>query len=106
MKFITSSHDSKHKLQHNYNSHQKPENAHLPHKLVDTPPYSSIYVTSHGFEAPTRRNLLLNYEHANYEKAHYDGKVVEDNIDADAEDYIKLKHKNFSRGDSYWSSGR
>lgn len=77
----------------------------MPHKLVDAPPYSSIYVTSHGFEAPARRNLLLNYERANREKAHYDVKV-EDNIDADAEDYIKLKHKNFLRGDSYWSSER
>ncbi|KAK1403257.1 hypothetical protein POM88_002862 [Heracleum sosnowskyi] len=105
MKFITSFHDFKHKLHHKYNSHQKPENAHMPHKLVDAPPYSSIYVTSHGFEAPARRNLLLNYERANHEKAHYDGKV-EDNIDADAEDYIKLKHKNFLRGDSYWSTER
>ena len=94
MTFITSYFDHKHH-HHNGSGHQKL--LETPHKLIDAPPYSSIYLTSSGFEAPTRRKLLLKYECANRGNAH-PGVTVENNIDAEAEDFIKLKHKNFLRG--------
>ncbi|KAL1828710.1 hypothetical protein DCAR_0207962 [Daucus carota subsp. sativus] len=93
MTFITSYFDHKHH-HHNGSGHQKL--LETPHKLIDAPPYSSIYLTSSGFEAPTRRKLLLKYECANRGNAHPGVKVdAENNIDAEAEDFIKLKHKNF-----------
>lgn len=56
------------------------------HKLID------IYETSHGFEAPTRKNM--NSPLAYYNK--HGGKVdEEDDIDAEAEKFIQLKHKKF-----------
>lgn len=95
MTFITSYFDHKHHHHHNGNDHHKL--VEMPHKLVDAPPYSSIYMTSQGFEAPARRNLLLNYECANRGNAHPEVKVG-NNIDAEAEDFIKLKHKSFLGG--------
>ncbi|KAL8111740.1 hypothetical protein AgCh_019451 [Apium graveolens] len=94
MTFITSYFDNKHH-HHNGNVHHKL--VETPRRLVDAPPYSSIYVTAQGFEAPTRRNLLLSYESANRGNADH-GVKVGNNIDAEAEDFIKLKHKSFLGG--------
>lgn len=91
MKSTNSDHSSiKQQQQQRRNGHQQTEKTALPHKLIDAPPYSSIYITSHGFEAPTCKhmNSPLAYKHG--------GKVdEEDDIDAEAEKFIQLKHKKF-----------
>ncbi|GFY91449.1 hypothetical protein Acr_07g0016450 [Actinidia rufa] len=81
----------------------------MPHKLIDAPPYADIYLTSHGFEAirpeahKKVKEVLVDYDPCTTEYPKYcNEKVYEEDIDAEAEKFIKHKHKKFQL--SKWMS--
>lgn len=79
----------------------------MPRKLIDAPPYSDFYFTSHGFEA-IRSDAQKKVSVAEYDKriAKYSnnvkGKAYEEDVDTEADEFIKQQHKKFQL--SKWSS--
>lgn len=81
------------------------------HKLIDAPPYPSISYTSNGFEAfrpekeinvekerpeyPWNSNKYVDQEENSYGKLVYEDE--EEDIDAEANNFIKWEHKKFNR---------
>lgn len=86
MKNTNVRHSVKQQQQQNDENEQK-KVMEVPHKLIDAPPYSSIYMTSHGLEAPTRKQKKPPWSHKSY--------GGDEDIDAEAEMFIQLKHKRF-----------
>lgn len=78
----------------------------MPHKLIDAPPYSDIYFTSHGFEA-IRSDAQKKVSVAEYDKRNAEyynnvkGKTYEQDVDAEADEFIKQQRKKFQL--SKWS---
>ncbi|KAI3733449.1 hypothetical protein L6452_12892 [Arctium lappa] len=72
----------------------------MPHKLLDTPPYSSIYFTGHGFKRlpsqPQADIRVTNYHGRNHKYGFPQNEVdIDENVDAEATDFIVSRHKNF-----------
>ncbi|KAI3733447.1 hypothetical protein L6452_12890 [Arctium lappa] len=86
--------------QHHHHDSLKKKLKEMPHKLLDTPPYSDIYFTGHGFQRIPRQPQAY-VRVTNY----YDGKPqygvtqneedVDVNVDTEAADFIKLRHNFF-----------
>ncbi|KAL4563976.1 hypothetical protein LXL04_028025 [Taraxacum kok-saghyz] len=72
----------------------------MAHKLLNTPPYSNIYFVGDGFERlspkPKENVCVTNY----YDVKKKNGLTqneedINANVDAEALDFIKLRHKQF-----------
>ncbi|KAJ9554383.1 hypothetical protein OSB04_018428 [Centaurea solstitialis] len=71
-----------------------------PHKLLDTPPYSSIYFTGHGFKRlpsqPQADIRVKKYSKRNHKYGFmHKGEDIDENVNAEATDFIESRHKNF-----------
>ncbi|KAJ9554385.1 hypothetical protein OSB04_018430 [Centaurea solstitialis] len=71
-----------------------------PHKLLDTPPYSSIYFTGHGFKRlpsqPQTDVRVTKYsDHKHKYGFMHKGKDIDENVNAEATDFIASRHKKF-----------
>ncbi|KAI3683696.1 hypothetical protein L1987_84209 [Smallanthus sonchifolius] len=68
----------------------------MPHKLHDTPPYSDIFFNGNGFERysnqPQTNTRVANY-HGHKHK--YGFVKKEEDIDAQATNFIESRHKMF-----------
>ncbi|KAF3613831.1 hypothetical protein FXO38_36021 [Capsicum annuum] len=83
------------------------------HKLIDVPPYPSISYTSNGFEAfrhekevhvrkekpeyPWNNIGYVDQEENSYGKLAYEEEDEEEDVNAEANAFIKWKHDKFNR---------
>ncbi|PWA94358.1 restriction endonuclease, type II-like superfamily protein [Artemisia annua] len=87
---------------HNHNHHNlgslKKKLKDIPHKLHNVPPYSDIYFVGNGFkripdECQVNTNIINYYERKNKNKNGF--MQYEEDIDAEAADFIESRHKKF-----------
>ncbi|KAI3817515.1 hypothetical protein L1987_11307 [Smallanthus sonchifolius] len=99
---MSSTHNSTTHHYHNkYNPHHHHDSSkkilkEMPHKLHDTPPYSDIFFNGNGFERfsnqPQTNTRVSNY----YDHKHkYGFMQKEEDINAQAADFIESRHKKF-----------
>lgn len=81
-------------MSYNYNSTTKLKDT--PHKLHNVPPYSDIYFVGNGFKrisnhSQVNTNVINYYERKNKNEF----MRHEEDIDAEASDFIESRHKKF-----------
>ncbi|KAM7487252.1 hypothetical protein LguiB_024736 [Lonicera macranthoides] len=67
-------------------------------QLIDAPPYSNIYMISRGFEANYDKVKKADTKRVTEYIQNGDLKIYEEDVDAEAEDFIKHEHKKFELG--------
>ncbi|KAI3733448.1 hypothetical protein L6452_12891 [Arctium lappa] len=72
----------------------------MTHKLLDTPPYSSIYFTGDGFKRlPSQPQADVRVTNHSDRKHKYGfmhkGEDTYENVDTEATDFIESRHKKF-----------
>ncbi|KAA8529643.1 hypothetical protein F0562_034257 [Nyssa sinensis] len=83
-----------HRISEHHAKHQHRRYRHTTgHELVDAPPYANIYGTSNGSEAmkPKVQRKVPDCEYAK----NGNRQAYEEDIDAEAEEFIALEHKKF-----------
>ena len=71
-----------------------------PHKLLDTPPYSNVYFTGHGFKRlpsqPQADIRVTKYSDRNHKYGFmHKEDDINKSVDAEATDFIESRHKKF-----------
>ncbi|KAI3516111.1 hypothetical protein L1887_15021 [Cichorium endivia] len=88
---------------HHHHDSSKKKLKEMPHKLLDTPPYSNIYFTGNGFErlSPQSQACVRVTNYYNDCKHNYGFKQNEEdantNVDEEAADFIESRHDKFDR---------
>ncbi|KAJ9554386.1 hypothetical protein OSB04_018431 [Centaurea solstitialis] len=77
--------------QHHHHDSFKKKLKEMPHKLLDTPPYSDMYFMGHGFQRISRGPQVTNY----YDGNPRSGIMQNEDVDTEAANFIKLRHKFF-----------
>ncbi|MFS7958862.1 hypothetical protein Hanom_Chr08g00683771 [Helianthus anomalus] len=91
-------HNKHHHYHHHHQHHDSSKKIlkEMPHKLDDTPPYSDVYFNGNGFERysnqPQTNTRVANYHD---HKHKYGIMQKEEDIDAQATDFIVSRHKMF-----------
>ncbi|KAI3516113.1 hypothetical protein L1887_15023 [Cichorium endivia] len=95
---------------HHHHDSSKKKLKDMPHKLLDTPPYSNIYFTGNGFQRlspqPQAYVRVTNY----YDRNHKYGFTQNEedanmNVDEEAADFIESRHKKFDFGKTITITG-
>lgn len=71
-------------------------------QLINAPPHSNIYMISHGFEANYGKVKKADTICVTEYVQNGDLKIYEEDVDAEAEEFIKHEHKKFAH--SKWMS--
>ncbi|KAL6983770.1 hypothetical protein U1Q18_017146 [Sarracenia purpurea var. burkii] len=90
----SSDHQAKHRRRDDTGDRVAPPRCEsMPHKLIDAPPYSDIYLTARGFVA-LRPEVREKVRVVEFYDRREDG-VYKEDIDAEADEFIKREHERF-----------